>query len=188
MIDRDAIRRINHAVRLPDLIPHELRSRRSTDTQFFANCPFHEDSTASLSVTYKRDRGWCYNCFGCGEVGDVIKFVQKLHGLTFKQVIAQYGGGEADERTTDHRLAVEATRWFDQYPDFVLACDTDLCFSKRDVRKEDYLNVRQNGTHWSVSTSGRKARCWRCTRTLLGLDAGYGIPRDAETAGEVRCD
>ena len=48
---------------------------------FIGNCPFHEDKTPSLSV----DRGkGLYNCFGCGESGDVFNLVQKMEGLDFK--------------------------------------------------------------------------------------------------------
>ena len=39
-------------------------------------CPFHDDSTASMKVDKR------YHCFGCGEDGDVINFVQKLFNLS----------------------------------------------------------------------------------------------------------
>ena len=43
-------------------------------------CPFHDDATPSLSVGGVPDR---FTCFGCGAHGDVIDFVQRLHGMTF---------------------------------------------------------------------------------------------------------
>ena len=47
----------------------------------FAHCPFHVgDRDASLKI-YSGGRGWY--CFGCGEGGDVISFVQKLFNLDF---------------------------------------------------------------------------------------------------------
>ena len=51
---------------------------------FFGCCPFHDDGTASMSVAAVPDR---FNCFGCGAHGDVIDFVQRLHGLTFIDAI-----------------------------------------------------------------------------------------------------
>jgi DNA primase len=36
---------------------------------FMGGCPFHDDSTASLSVGGVADR---FHCFGCGAGGDVI--------------------------------------------------------------------------------------------------------------------
>jgi DNA primase len=39
---------------------------------FMGCCPFHDDSTASLSVGGVPDR---FHCFGCGAGGDVIEYV-----------------------------------------------------------------------------------------------------------------
>ena len=47
---------------------------------FVGRCPFHDDTTPSMSVAGVPDR---FTCFGCGAHGDVIDFVQRLHGLTF---------------------------------------------------------------------------------------------------------
>jgi DNA primase len=47
---------------------------------FMGLCPFHEDHNPSLSVD--REKG-LYNCFGCGESGDVFDLVEKMKGLNF---------------------------------------------------------------------------------------------------------
>jgi DNA primase len=47
-------------------------------------CPWHEDKNPSLSVD--RDKG-LYNCFGCGESGDVFTLVEKMKGYGFKQAL-----------------------------------------------------------------------------------------------------
>ena len=52
-------------------------------------CPFHDDTTASLSVDGVPDR---FHCFGCGASGDVIDFVRRLHGLTFPEAVAHLEG------------------------------------------------------------------------------------------------
>lgn len=54
------------------------------DRKGFANCPFHNEKTASLKI-YENGKG--YYCFGCGASGDEIAFVQKLFGLTFSETI-----------------------------------------------------------------------------------------------------
>lgn len=46
----------------------------------FANCPFHNEKTASLSIKNNR-----YKCFGCGASGSVIDFIMQLHGLNINQ-------------------------------------------------------------------------------------------------------
>ena len=43
----------------------------------FACCPFHNEKHPSLKVYEDH-----YHCFGCGEHGDHIDFVQKLYGLS----------------------------------------------------------------------------------------------------------
>ena len=45
-------------------------------------CPFHDDKTPSLSVD--RVKG-LFNCFGCGESGDVFNLVQKMKNVEFKE-------------------------------------------------------------------------------------------------------
>ncbi len=47
---------------------------------FLGCCPFHDDTTPSMSVAGVPDR---FTCFGCGAHGDVIDFVRRLHGMTF---------------------------------------------------------------------------------------------------------
>ena len=49
-----------------------------------ACCPFHHEKTPSF---YVDDREGYYKCFGCGEGGDVIKFIQQKHTCDFKQAI-----------------------------------------------------------------------------------------------------
>lgn len=54
--------------------------RGSNNTQW-AICPFHNETHASFCC---HDGGGGYYCYGaCGDGGDAIKMVQKLHGLDF---------------------------------------------------------------------------------------------------------
>lgn len=70
----------------------EIKQRLTTDQVFrqyglkpngagFVCCPFHSEKTASLKV-YDGDKGW--HCFGCGENGDLISFIMKYFGLSFR--------------------------------------------------------------------------------------------------------
>lgn len=74
----------------------------------FVHCPFHSEKTASLKV-YKGDGGW--NCFGCGENGDVIDFVKKLFGLGFYDAIEKinldFSLGLAPGNPRGHRLSAK---------------------------------------------------------------------------------
>lgn len=50
-------------------------------------CPFHAEKTPSFYV-FQDQR---FKCFGCGEHGDVIDFVQKQYGLSFLDALKHLG-------------------------------------------------------------------------------------------------
>ncbi|MEW6214913.1 MAG: CHC2 zinc finger domain-containing protein [Nitrospirota bacterium] len=45
-------------------------------------CPFHDDHNPSMGI-----KNNYYHCFGCGAKGDVISFVMKRDGLSFKDAV-----------------------------------------------------------------------------------------------------
>ncbi len=47
-------------------------------------CPFHDERSPSFTVRPQVGR---YHCFGCGEDGDVISFVQKLDHTSFHEAV-----------------------------------------------------------------------------------------------------
>jgi DNA primase len=49
-------------------------------------CPFHGEKTPSFHVNPTMG---IFKCFGCGEVGDVITFVQKIEHLEFAQALTK---------------------------------------------------------------------------------------------------
>ena len=49
------------------------------DKNNMLRCPFHEDNTASLQVSFSQNK---YKCHGCDKKGDVIQFVQDYEKLT----------------------------------------------------------------------------------------------------------
>ena len=62
-----------------------LRKRGAT---YLGLCPFHKEKTPSFTVS--SDKG-LYYCFGCGEGGDVVRFVERMENLTFAEAIEQLG-------------------------------------------------------------------------------------------------
>ena len=55
---------------------------------FWLSCPFHKDKTPSMKIDPDRQT---FHCFSCGEGGDVIAFIQQLHGLTLKDALKHLG-------------------------------------------------------------------------------------------------
>ncbi|MBI4643653.1 MAG: hypothetical protein HY743_07975 [Deltaproteobacteria bacterium] len=57
-----------------------------TDGNHQALCPFHEDSTPSLSVNLQTG---LYLCFGCQAKGDVFDFYRAKHGCDFQEALGE---------------------------------------------------------------------------------------------------
>ena len=62
-----------------------LRKRGST---YSGLCPFHQEKTPSFTVSAEKG---LYYCFGCGEGGDVVRFLERVENLSFSEVIEQLG-------------------------------------------------------------------------------------------------
>jgi DNA primase len=60
---------------------------KRSGTRHVGLCPFHDEKTPSLFIFPDNH----FKCFGCGEHGDCIDFVQKLHGLSFKDALKHLG-------------------------------------------------------------------------------------------------
>lgn len=71
------------ALKIPieSLTPQPLRKH----SKYFSGlCPFHEEKHPSFYVYPSTNS---FYCFGCGKGGDVIRFVELLHGFNFSQTI-----------------------------------------------------------------------------------------------------
>jgi len=91
----------------------ELKKR---GRQHVGRCPFHDDKTPSFSVSEEKG---VFHCFGCGAGGDVIDFVMKLYGLSFREALAELGIDSAQRRRPrrSDALRIKArrlARWADE--------------------------------------------------------------------------
>lgn len=77
---------------LPD-VAYSFGLRLEKDgREFVACCPLHQEDTPSFTIFTGKDGAWRFHCFGCGERGDVMDFVQKMKGVDFKEAIRVLGG------------------------------------------------------------------------------------------------
>ena len=56
-------------------------------SRLVARCPFHADSDPSFTLSANEGGEERFKCFGCGESGDVITFVQKAGGYDFREAM-----------------------------------------------------------------------------------------------------
>ena len=52
-------------------------------------CPFHDEKSPSFNV---RPVQGFYHCFGCGEGGDVYKFIQQVENISFTEAVEKLAG------------------------------------------------------------------------------------------------
>ena len=92
---------------IPDDQVEEVRSRadivqvigdivplKKSGKDYKACCPFHDEKTPSFYVV--PEKGF-YNCFGCGESGDVFAFLMKRLGLSFVDAVKHVAGSSGVE-------------------------------------------------------------------------------------------
>ena len=84
VITDSAIEEIKSRRDLGDVISSYGIQVRHSGSSLKACCPFHREKTPSFSINSAQ--GY-YHCFGCGESGDAIKFVQKQEGLPFADAV-----------------------------------------------------------------------------------------------------
>jgi len=134
-------------------LTEEIKARLDMDDVFarygleqnragFIVCPFHSEKTASLSA-YDSKRRW--KCFGCGEGGDVIRFVMLLHGISFRQALirinndfglgltASEGDPRSPMRAREQLLAVRRAR--EEKRKRLRAEITELCLIHRTLNR-----------------------------------------------------
>lgn len=65
-----------------------MELKRTSDKQFKALCPFHDDKTPSLIIDTNRNNGrQHYHCFSCGAHGDAIDLVKQKLNLSFREAV-----------------------------------------------------------------------------------------------------
>lgn len=72
--------------------------------EFVACCPFHAEDTPSFTIFTGKDHVQRFHCFGCGEHGDIVDFVEKIKGVGKAEAIKILGGGRAPDNVQPRKV------------------------------------------------------------------------------------
>jgi DNA primase len=78
-IKDESVERVKTAMEILPLVEDVVRLRKAGST-YKGLCPFHQERTPSFTVSPGRGT---FKCFGCGEGGDAITFVEKTENVDF---------------------------------------------------------------------------------------------------------
>jgi DNA primase len=78
-IKDESVERVKAAMEILPLVEEVVRLRKAGST-YKGLCPFHQERTPSFTVSPGRGT---FKCFGCGEGGDAITFVEKTENVDF---------------------------------------------------------------------------------------------------------
>ena len=84
LIDEEDLQTVRERSRIEDVVGAFVTLRPAGGGSLVGLCPFHDEKTPSFRVTPARG---FYHCFGCGEGGDVIRFVEKIQNVSFVEAV-----------------------------------------------------------------------------------------------------
>lgn len=174
---RETIDELKEKIDLSELIRSYGVELKKSGSRYSGLCPFHNERSASFSVSTQN----YYHCFGCGESGDVFKFVEKMDGIDFPTAVEElaekfgYVLPEVKETTPEEErrdelrkniyLALtESEKWFHE---------NFMPLPKSHIAKEE-LNKRSLGTKELCEdfTIGYSPQGWNKLTTYL-KDKGF---------------
>jgi DNA primase len=88
-IRREDVQTVRERARIEDVVGEHVSLKSAGVGSMKGLCPFHDEKSPSFHV---RPQVGLYHCFGCGEGGDVIDFIQKIDGLPFTEAVEYLAG------------------------------------------------------------------------------------------------
>jgi len=101
---------VRDAIDFVELVGARTELRKAGQRRYTGLCPFHDERTPSFGIDPVEK---LYHCFGCGEGGDVFKFVMETEGLDFASALeslAERAGVELEAEQEDPGAAKRRDR------------------------------------------------------------------------------
>ncbi len=113
-IRQEDIEAVKERTDIVQLVGQHLTLKKSGHDSMSGLCPFHQEKTASFSVSPSKG---VYYCFGCGKGGDAITFLREVESLTYVEAIERLaqqagitlrveGDSPAERRAAEHRRSL----------------------------------------------------------------------------------
>lgn len=115
MIPEEIVNRIREATDIVQVVSQTVVLKKA-GANYKGLCPFHNEKTPSFTVHPGKQ---IYHCFGCGQGGNVFRFLMTAGKMTFPEVLQELagragialpqdklGGGEEDEARAKRREAL----------------------------------------------------------------------------------
>jgi len=112
-ISREFIELLLNKVDLVDLINIQIPLRKKSGSNYFARCPFHNEKSASFSVSQPKQ---FYYCFGCGAHGNAIDFLMQHERMAFPEAVealARHAGMEVPRNTSTQQKVESLSALFE---------------------------------------------------------------------------
>ncbi len=107
---------------------------------YWACCPFHHEKTPSFSIN---EADQYYHCFGCGESGDVIKFVREMENVDFMdavRILSERAGLQMPQSGFDNQKTVELKRKRDTLLKIINDCAHFYLDNLNSGKAEEHIN------------------------------------------------
>lgn len=119
-MNRNAKDTIKAALSIESVVGSYLKLEKA-GKYFKARCPFHNEKSASFTVTPEKEIFYCY---GCHKGGDIFTFVQEIEGISFKEALmrlAEKAGislerdvsGQQESTAVLRKIMEDTTRFFE---------------------------------------------------------------------------
>ncbi|HZI98273.1 MAG TPA: DNA primase [Actinomycetales bacterium] len=89
LIRREDVEAVRERSRIDEVVGEHVTLKSAGVGSMKGLCPFHDERSPSFHV---RPQVGFYHCFGCGEGGDVITFLQKVDHLSFAEAVERLAG------------------------------------------------------------------------------------------------
>ncbi|CAM2847168.1 DNA primase [Actinomyces slackii] len=84
LIKREDIEAVRQRAQIEDVVAEHVTLKSAGVGSMKGLCPFHDERTPSFHV---RPQLGYWHCFGCGQGGDVISFIQRINHLGFTEAV-----------------------------------------------------------------------------------------------------